>query len=162
MGMYHKMTMEDIEASFDRLVSDPSMRSLSAILRIGQEQINSRGKLGKWLNVVFLTGLLSICSVFVAPFLPQQWKPMVQSIQVAAVIICVLCVIALFRVKNVLEKHLAEEAKLRKLILTAAQKIHTAPNFNPGPLSGDLQSTLRESIKANGYGGALEDLLDVH
>jgi len=162
MGLYHKMTITEVEASFERLVSDPSMRSLSAILRIGQEQINARGRLGKWRNIVFVTGVLAIGAVFTAPFLPAQWKQTMQATQVTAVVICVICVAALLPVRKNLDKHLEEERTLRKLILAAAQKIYTAPGFNPGPLSGDLQSTLRESINAGGYGGQLEDLLDVH
>jgi hypothetical protein len=39
------MTISEIQSAFDRLSNDNNMRSLSAVLRIGAEQIERRGKL---------------------------------------------------------------------------------------------------------------------
>ena len=71
MAIYHKMTIEEIQESFDRLVSDPTMRSLSAVLRIGQEQLDARGRLGKYKNIAFITGV-----TFLPRLLPRgpEWR----------------------------------------------------------------------------------------
>lgn len=164
MAIYHKMTIEEIKESFDRLVSDPTMRSLSAVLRIGQEQLDARGRLGKYKNIAFITGVTSLVAVFAAPAASRSRiaEKNLQIFQWVCVGVCVFTVIMLLRIRNELEKNLSEENELRKMILTAAQKIHVAESFSPMPLSDEQRSTLRESMKQEGYRGDLNDILDVH
>ena len=68
-GRYQGMTLTDIQRLFDNCVEEPSMRSISAILRITREQLDARGQLGiypvfTWVAAA-LTGLGLVGSVFV-------------------------------------------------------------------------------------------------
>ncbi len=46
-GKYKGLPLKEIDARFAQCVADPSMRSVTAVLRIAREQIESRGDLGK-------------------------------------------------------------------------------------------------------------------
>ena len=83
------MTISEIQSAFDRLSNDNNMRSLSAVLRIGAEQIERRGKLGIFRNGVFGFGLLALLFTVIAPFSSESVKASLQIWQIVAVVLCV-------------------------------------------------------------------------
>lgn len=140
------MTIPEIQSAFERLSHDNNMRSLSAVLRIGAEQIERRGKLSLFRNAVFVTGGLSIVFAVWAYFAPEQMKASLQRWQIFAVVLCVVSVGLLWRVRNQMEQYIEEEQKIRVLMIEASQKIVAAPTFMPTPLSDELRGTLRNAV----------------
>ena len=140
------MTIPEIQSAFDRLSHDNNMRSLSAVLRIGAEQIERRGKLGIFRNAVFVTGGLSIVFAVWAYFAPELMKASLQRWQIFAVVLCVVSVGLLWRVRNQMEQYIEEEQNIRVLMIEASQKIVAAPTFMPTPLSDELRGTLRNAV----------------
>jgi Na+/melibiose symporter-like transporter len=156
------MSIEEIQRSFDKLSADPNPRSLQAMLRIGTEQLKERGRLGFWRNMVFVTGALSLVAVFTIPFVPVKFKDALTNWKYVFVGVCVVSVIFLFRVRSVLEQYLAEEQTVKHMLIETAQKIVSAPNYNPSPLSDDLKSTLRDAMRHEKNTDKLQNLIDVH
>ena len=140
------MTIEEIQSAFDRLSHDNNMRSLSAVLRIGAEQIERRGKLGIFRNAVFATGIVAIVLAISAFFVPEHMKSALQIWQIVAVVLCVASVGMLWRVRNTMEQFIAEEQHIRVMMIEASQVIVGAPNFTPTPLSDELRGTLRDAV----------------
>jgi hypothetical protein len=140
------MTIQEIQSAFDRLSHDNNMRSLSAVLRIGAEQIERRGKLGIFRNAVFATGALALVFTFMAPFASDQLKRSLQFWQIIAVALCVVSVALLWRVRNQMEQYIEEEQKIRVMMIETSQTIVSAPTFMPTPLSDELRGTLKDAV----------------
>lgn len=140
------MTIPEIQSAFDRLSHDNNMRSLSAVLRIGAEQIERRGKLGIFRNAVFATGGLALVFTFMAPFASEQVKKSLQIWQIIAVVLCVVSVGLLWRVRSQMEQYIEDEQRIRVMMIETAQVIVAAPTFMPTPLSDELRGTLKNAV----------------
>lgn len=157
------MTIPEIESAYTKLGSDPNMRALSAVLRIGAEQIERRGRLGIFRNLVFITACLAILFTIVAasPLVPQKVKAALQVWEYLSVGVCVFSVGILWRVRSKLEVYLQDQNKIRALMVEYSQRIVGVPNFNPTPLSEELRGTLREALRKQGGGSSdLEAIVD--
>jgi hypothetical protein len=157
------MTIPEIESAFKKLGGDPNMRALSAVLRIGAEQIERRGRLGIIRNLVFVTACLAILFTIVAatPLVPQKVKSALQIWEYVSVGVCVFSVGILWRVRSKLEDYLADQNKIRSMMVEYAQRIVGVPNFNPTPLSAELRGTLKEALRKQGGGSSdLEAIVD--
>lgn len=140
------MSISEIQSAYDRLSRDNNMRSLSAVLRIGAEQIERRGKLGIFRNAVFATGILALLFTFIAPFTPENVKASLQIWQIIAVVLCVASLGLLWRVRGQMEQFISDEQKIRVMMVEAAQKIVGVASFTPTPLSEELRGTLKNAI----------------
>jgi hypothetical protein len=141
------MTISEIQSAFDRLSNDNNMRSLSAVLRIGAEQIERRGKLGIFRNSVFAFGFLALVFTFVAPFISsEELKKTVQVWQIGAVILCVASLGLLWRVRAQMEQYIQDEQRIRVMMIESSQKIVASPAFTPTPLSDELRGTLKNAV----------------
>lgn len=157
------MTIPEIESAYTKLGSDPNMRALSAVLRIGAEQIERRGRLGIFRNLVFITACLAILFTIVAasPLVPQKVKAALQVWEYLSVGVCVFSVGILWRVRSKLEVYLQDQNKIRALMVEYSQRIVGVPTFNPTPLSEELRGTLREALRKQGGGSSdLEAIVD--
>ncbi len=140
------MTIQEIQSAFDRLSQDHNMRSLSAVLRIGAEQIERRGKLGFFTNIVIGSGALALLFMIGAYFAPETMKDSLRSWQIFSVIVCVASLGFLWRSRNQAEQFIEEEQKIRVMMIEASQKIVGAPTFMPTPLSNELRGTLKNAV----------------
>ena len=140
------MSISEIQSAYDRLSRDNNMRALSAVLRIGAEQIERRGKLGIFRNAVFATGIVAILFTIIAPFAPDHIKSQLQVWQIVAAALCVLSVGLLWRVRNNMEQYILDEQQIRVMMVETAQKIVGVPTFTPTPLSEELRGTLKNAV----------------
>jgi len=141
------MTIPEIDKAFDKLSADANMRALSAIIRIGAEQIESRGKLGFLRNGVFATGALSVILTIVVQFVPMNVRGELRMWQFVLVGICIVCLAFLWRVRTTLEQYLEEEKRIRSMMIESANKITSSPVFMPTPLSHELRGSLKDALK---------------
>ena len=140
------MTISEIQSAFDRLSRDNNMRSLSAVLRIGAEQIERRGKLSIFRNGVFGFGVLALGFTIAAPFANEQLKKSLQIWQLVAVVFCVGSLGLLWRVRSKMEEYIADEQRIRVMMIESSQKIVESPAFTPTPLSDELRGTLKNAV----------------
>lgn len=140
------MTLSEIQSAYDRLARDNNMMALSAVLRIGAEQIERRGKLGFFRNMVFVAGAVALVFTFAAPFAPDSVKGSLQIWQYVAVGVCVACVAALWRVRNQMEQFIEDEQRIRVMMVETSQRIVGVPTFTPTPLSEELRGTLKNAV----------------
>ena len=140
------MTIQEIQSAFDRLSNDHNMRSLSAVLRIGAEQIERRGKLGIFTNAVIGSGILALVFMIAAYFAPESMKASLQIWQIVAVVVCVAALGLLWRSRNQAEQFIQEEQKIRVMMVETSQLIVVAPTFMPTPLSNELRGTLKNAV----------------
>lgn len=156
------MSMEEIQSAFERLSHDNNMRSLSAVLRIGAEQIERRGKLGIARNLVIFTGVLALAFTLAAPFAPERMKVSLQVWQILAAVACVGSLAAIWRVRSKLEQYIEEEKKIKVFMIEASQKIVKDDSFIPTPLAEELRGTLRDAVVHSGVkvDDALSSIVD--
>lgn len=140
------MSISEIQAAYDRLSHDNNMRALSAVLRIGAEQIERRGKLGIFRNGVIAAGVAALIFTVAAYFAPDNLKASLQIWQIVAVSLCVVCLGLLWRVRNQMEQFIEDEQKIRVMMVETAQRIVGVPTFTPTPLSEELRGTLKNAV----------------
>lgn len=140
------MTTQEIQTAFDRLSNDHNMRSLSAVLRIGAEQIERRGKLGIFTNAVIGSGILALVFMIAAYWAPESMKESLQIWQIIAVVVCVTALGLLWRSRSQAEQFIEEEQKIRVMIIETSQLIVGSPTFTPTPLSNELRGTLKNAV----------------
>ncbi|MBI1333426.1 MAG: hypothetical protein JST12_09320 [Armatimonadetes bacterium] len=140
------MSMSEIKSAYDRLSRDNNMMALSAVLRIGAEQIERRGKIGIFKNIVIATGGIALCFSIAAFFAPDNIKPSLQIWQIVAICLMAISLGLLWRVRNNMEQFLKDEQDIRVLMVETAQRIVGVPTFNPTPLSEELRGTLRNAV----------------
>lgn len=140
------MSISEIQTAYDRLSHDNNMMALSAVLRIGAEQLERRGKIGLFKNIVIVTAAIALLFTVGALFVPDSMKATLQIWQIVSLVICILCVGLLFRVRNNMEQFLKDESDIRVMMVETAQKIVGVPTFNPTPLSEELRGTLRNAV----------------
>jgi hypothetical protein len=150
------MSIQEIETAFNKLTTDNTMRALSAVLRIGAEQIERRGKLGILRNLVILAGIVSLACVIAVPFVPAKMKQSLAIWEYVALAVCLISVGILWRVRGKLEQYLEEEKVIRGKMIESAQKIAGVPTFTPTPLSDELRGTLRDALRHHGGQGVDE------
>jgi len=140
------MTIQEIQSAFDRLSQDHNMRSLSAVLRIGAEQIERRGKLGIFTNAVIGSGIMALLFMIGAYFAPETMKESLRIWQIISVVVCVAALGLLWRSRNQAEQYIEEEQKIRVMMIEASQLIVSSPTFMPTPLSDELRGTLKNAV----------------
>lgn len=153
------MSIPEIENAYSKLTRDANMRSLSAILRIGAEQIERRGKLGIFRNLVIVTGFISLVCIFVVPFVDAKTKRSLAIWEYASVAVCVGSLGMLLRVRSKVEIYLAEEKQIRGMMVVASQKIVGVPTFTPTPLPDELRGTLKDALRH--HDGEIEELNEI-
>ncbi len=140
------MNISEIQTAYDKLSRDNNMMALSAVLRIGAEQIERRGKLGFFRNIVIGTAVIAAVLAIAAAFVPENIKPQLQIWQIIAVVICVAALALVWRVRNQMEQFIQDEQKIRVMMVETAQRIVGVPTFNPTPLSEELRGTLKNAV----------------
>ncbi|MEZ0327765.1 MAG: hypothetical protein ACAH95_17865 [Fimbriimonas sp.] len=73
-GKYKGLPLKEIEARFEQCVADPSMRSVSAVLRIAREQIEARGDLGKQPYYAAFFAAVALALLGVSFFFPEDLR----------------------------------------------------------------------------------------
>jgi hypothetical protein len=145
-GKYPGLTMSQIQESFDRCVADPSMRSISAVLRITHEQIDSRGRLGMYPTAVKLSLLGVLLLGVIYAVVPQELKDLALKALAVPALGLVLFGPATLRARHALTANVRQEHEIRVAALDALAKIlRHEPTVKP--LTREQRDMLKELLK---------------
>ncbi|CAN5562617.1 hypothetical protein BH11ARM2_BH11ARM2_37330 [soil metagenome] len=158
-GKHDYVPMETIQTQFAACVADPSMRSVSAVVRIGREQLSARGSLGsyRW-NTAFF-GTLALVSALAFPFTPDPWGKYLFSAAVVGGGITVVLGIGVALVWKDAKRLVPEDRELKHLILATLEEILAKPPAKLRPPDWTEANFLRKLGAAKG-GPALREWLD--
>jgi len=149
-GKHAAMPIEQIAERFEACRADPSMRSVSAILRITKEQLESRGSLGSYRQVALLFLVLTLASLPLGMVAPETFQKTLQELQIALAAVTILLGLGVATTWRATHIGLANEREIRRLALNALEGIVNDPHFGPKPLDWSQELILRKLLKKGG------------
>lgn len=157
-GKYAGLSVEQIRGRFEQCVADPSMRSISAILRITREQLEARGYLGVYPSLARAALAIALALLGLRFVLPEALAS--TALQAAAVAgsCAVLLGLGAWKVRLDRRANLAQEAAIRRAAIESILAILQHP-VSLKPLIREHRDLVRELIrkdKAHGLAVLLE------
>ena len=122
-GRYQGMTLTDIQRLFDNCVEEPSMRSISAILRITREQLDARGQLGIYPVFTWVAAALTGLGLVGMALLPEQYQKWMVNLAIGAGCVFVLLGTTLISTRHSRRTNLKQEVAIREYAVSALVKV---------------------------------------
>ena len=138
------------------------MRSVSAILRITREQLESRGQLGNYPVLAILAAAASIVSalawVFGESFIPADLHSLLWKASIVTAVLFGLLMIGVVRVRHARRSNLHQEQEIRAAAAASLIAV-LAQNPKLKPLEREQVATVKELMKKVKSSGDLAALL---
>jgi hypothetical protein len=146
-GKYKGLPLKDIDDRFAQCVAEPSMRSVSAVLRIAREQIEARGDLGKQPYYAAFFGAVALAIAGGAFLLPEELRR--QAFFIAGGLSLAFLAFAggAISTRRVRNMNLAQEREIRERAGAALEAI-LAHDFPLKPLTREQTETVQSILKA--------------
>ncbi|MGV3613937.1 MAG: hypothetical protein ACO1SV_01260 [Fimbriimonas sp.] len=156
MGRYEGWTPAQIAEKFEACVADPSMRSVTAILRITREQLESRGSLGSYPYIAVVIALFTVAAFAVGRVYPD-FESQSQTLAMGSGIFLLIVLVGIWHVRRERRIAVAQEREIRRMAADALARL-LAHDFRRKPLEREHILTLRDLIRREPRPG-LERLL---
>jgi len=158
MGKHHGLTLEEIRASFEICERDPSMRSVSAVLRITREQLNARGELGLYPPASAIMGILGVAALAGMRFAGPELRTMLIQAAAGCGGLSIMLLYGVYSTRDVRSANVAQERAIRALAIYSLERI-IAHDFRRKPLLREQDQTVRELLKTQPQ-SSIRTLLD--
>ena len=157
-GKSQGLTVSEIQALFDTCVADPSMRSISAVLRITREQLEARGQLGVYPLFAWIAGLACSIGLVVRILGPEKLIEIATKTAIGAGIVFLLLLASTLPSRHVRKANVEQERVIRERAVQALTKIL---EHNPAlkSLTMEQEITVKTLIKKNPESENLRALL---
>jgi hypothetical protein len=146
-GKNKGITVRDLSTQFERIVSEPSMRSFTAVLRISREQVEARGEFGVVRLALFIC--LGVAAISSIGMLVLQDKVRFTAMKFAIGGLVGASIFAMGLVKN--RAHataaFAQIDAIRDLSVDALLRIAKEESFKPKALDYTQRLYLQELLK---------------
>ena len=155
---YRRLNTVEVVEAFGRCEAQPSMRSITAVLRITREQIRSRGQQGGFARFA-LGAIVVVAMVIIA----DKYGPLgiQHPVLTAAIGLVAIGLLFLFGVVGSAGQRLdtqAEEEEIKRLAIHAIDRIWRHP-FRRKPLQREHIDTLQDLAKMAPHNETLRDIL---
>lgn len=159
-GKHRGITLKDIRDRFELCENDPSMRSISAVLRITREQLEARGQLGIYPSLATIAFAICLASWILRFVLTGDFSELAQKFAIGSGAVGVLLMLGVAKVWNPRRENLRQEQIIREL---AAKSINTILQSQPPlkPLLREQRDTVKEIVRKVSDSGQVAELLQV-
>lgn len=147
-GRYAGVTLAEIERLFGVCRQDPTMRGVSAVLRIAREQLDARGGLGSYPWLAGLAGALALLGFVAMRFLPESFVGQARTAEAAVVVVFLLLVGVSVTTAKDRKQGLYQERRIREMALETLEAIVTTEGFRPKSLDETQKLTLERLLRA--------------
>ncbi len=145
-GKFAGKTIGEIREIYDRCEADPSMRSVSIVLRVAREQLEARGGLGHYPALAIITGVVFGLSFVVKGFLPPDMQANAPKIQLGLGLVTVALLIGVYLTGHDRKTGVAQEKAIIDLSRQTLDRIVSNPSFKAKPLDFTQDLTLKRLI----------------
>jgi len=157
-GKYQGLKLAEIQALFDKCIEDPSMRSISAVLRITREQLDARGQLGIYPLFTWIAGAACLVGLAVRTIGPQKLTEIATKTVLGAGTVFLLLLGTTLPSRNIRKTNVEQERHIREMAVAAIQKILVSePALKP--LTIEQETTVKILIKKTSGSEDLRKLL---
>jgi len=141
-GKYEGRTIAEIQALFDTCIADPSMRSISAVLRITREQLESRGQLGVYPLLAWIAAIASVLGLVVRQYGPSSLTEFGTKAAMGSGSAFVLLLVSTFPTRHARKVNLQQERVIRERAVQAlVQILEHKPALKP--LTMEQETTVK-------------------
>ena len=157
-GRYQGLTISEIQDLFTTCVEDPSMRSISAVLRITREQLDARGQLGNYPVFAWIAAAVGILGIAARFVLPVKYEELTTKTAIGAGCALVLLLISVIPTRHSREGNVGQEQAIREAAVRALTQILA---FKPSlkPLTIEQEMTVKILLKKTKDSQPLRELL---
>jgi hypothetical protein len=157
-GRYQGLKLAEIQALFDKCVEDPSMRSISAVLRVTREQLDARGQLGIYPLFTWIAGAACLIGSALRSIGPQNLRELATKTALGAGTVFLLLIASTLPARHVRRTNLEQERLIRTMAVEALLKIL---EHNPvlKPLTVEQDMTVKILLKKTTDSEKLRTLL---
>jgi hypothetical protein len=146
-GKFKGLSVKELADMFERQLSEPNMRSVSAVLRISREQVESRGSITVAPAMAAFTGVFAVGTGIAMVVASEQSRAMVLRAFIACLLTFLAFLYGWLSNRHVLAASLAQERAIRQLAIESLTRVVEDPAFKPKALDYDQKRILRELIK---------------
>jgi hypothetical protein len=146
-GKFRGKKVEEIRELFRRCEEEPTMRSVSVVLRVAREQLEARGGLGHYPIYAMIAGGVFVVTFLIKGFLPASMAQSVPKLQFGLGIVTVALLIGVSATSNDRRAAIAQEDAIRKAARESLERIATSPGFVGKPLDFTQDFTLKGIVK---------------
>jgi len=157
-GKFQGLNLAEIQGLFDKCVDDPSMRSISAVLRITREQLDARGQLGIYPVFSWIAGSASILGLAVRLVGPPNFAEIATKTALGAGTVFLLLLASTVPSRHSRRTNVEQEKLIRKMAVDALQKLlESQPTLKP--LTFEQEVTVKILLKTSPTAESLRTLL---
>lgn len=156
MGRYQGHSVAEIATQFEACLRDPSMRSVTAILRITREQLDARGALGSYPYIAAGLTAISI-GVLLADFTIPGFADHARMLTIGVPSVALMVWAGVWHARHERRSGLAQEREIRRMAADALAKV-LEHDFRRKPLEREHILALQDLIKRESRPG-FEELL---
>jgi len=158
-GKYQGLTLAETQALFDTCIADPSMRSISAVLRVTREQLDARGQLGTYPIFAWIAAFAALAGGVARQFGPAAIEPVATKTFLGAGVVFLLLVATTLPTRKVRRMNVAQEREIREMAVHALLTILEAkPALKP--LTVEQETTIKILLRKNPAAARLRVLLE--
>lgn len=158
MGRYQGQSLPEIARVFERCIQEPSMRSVTAVLRITREQLDARGALGSYPYIAVALGVLSVAVFLVARFVPNL-PSQVRMLEIGLPATTALVLFGIWHARHERRAGVAQEREIRRMAADALALL-AAQDFRRKPLEREHILTLTDLLRREPRPGLAQLLED--
>jgi hypothetical protein len=157
-GKYKGLPLKVIEGRFAQCAADPSMRSVSAVLRITREQIEARGELGHQPHLAAFFGGVALILFAGSFFVPATLRPQAWSLSGGLTLAFLAFSAGSFATRHARKMNVEQEREILAGARNALQEI-LKHGIVLKPLTREQKETVMSILKQEGENPALDQLL---
>jgi hypothetical protein len=145
-GKYQGLTVAEILELFDRCVDEPSMRSISVILRVTREQLEARGQLGAFPIYALVAAILTMLGLAGRFILPSNVQELATKMAIGAGCMFAILLFVSIPTRKSRRRNVGQENAIREAATKALDQIL---QFKPTlkPLTFEQEFTVKILIK---------------
>jgi hypothetical protein len=146
-GKFQGKTVAEIRELFAKCETDPSMRSVSVVLRVAREQLDARGGLGYYPVYAGCAVAALILSFLLKPILPTTMAAELPKFQVGIGVVSVALIVGVVITGRDRRAGLAQEQAIRIATRETLEKIVKQEAFVRKPLDFTQDLTLKKVLE---------------
>lgn len=157
-GVGARLPMDVVADRFAQCEANPSMRSLSAVLRITREQLRVRDNLGYYPAGTAITFVASVLLFAVNPLLPKEARDMLMRISLGGPLITLILAYATWSSRDMRRAYVQQEREVRAMAAKSLEAI-LAHDFPIKALLREQVDTLQVILKHHPEASHVKELL---
>jgi hypothetical protein len=157
-GRFQGLKLAEIQVLFDKCIEEPSMRSISAVLRITREQLDARGQLGIYPLFAWIAGAACAVGLAIRLIGPHNMSEIATKTALGAGTVFLLLLGTTIPGRTIRRTNVEQEKLIRKMAVDSLAKI-LEHNPTLKPLTIEQETTVKILLRKTESAESIRALL---